>query len=113
MSGILPSVRQPKKFGDPDFTSIPSISAQRSLPSLASLFWLLYKIKFQTGICIQSLHGRVEVRNLNGYRPSSEDQRYVMNVNVRLICIFWVPAFPTEKSQILSVFFDLRKSPVR
>ena len=44
MSGILPRVRQPKEFADPGFTSIPSISAQCTLPSLASLFWLFYKI---------------------------------------------------------------------
>jgi len=45
MSGILPGVQQPKQFADPGFTSIPSISAQCTLPSLASLFWLLYKIE--------------------------------------------------------------------
>jgi len=45
MSGILPRVRQPKEFADSGFTSIPSISAQCTLPSLASLFWLLYKIE--------------------------------------------------------------------
>jgi len=39
-------------------------------------------MKFQTGIWNQSLHGRVEVRNLNGYRPSSEEQRFVMKVNM-------------------------------
>jgi len=45
MSGVLQRVRQPKEFADPSFTSIPSISAQCTLPSLASLFWLLYKIE--------------------------------------------------------------------
>jgi len=45
MSGILPRVRQPKEFADPGFVSIPSVSAQCSLPSLASLFGLLYKIE--------------------------------------------------------------------
>ena len=45
MSGILPRVRQPKQFADPGFTSVSSISAQCTLPSLASLLWLLYKIE--------------------------------------------------------------------
>jgi len=45
MSEILPRVRQPKEFADPGFTSLPSISTQCTLPSLASLFWLLYKIE--------------------------------------------------------------------
>jgi len=46
----------------------------------------------------------VEVRNLNVYRPSSEEQRFVMNVNMRLTCIFWVKFFRQKKSQILFVF---------
>jgi len=45
MARILPRARQPKEFADPDLTSIPSTSAQCTLPSLASLFWLLYKIE--------------------------------------------------------------------
>jgi len=45
MFGILQRVRQPKEFVDPGFTSVPSISAQCTMPSLASLFWLLYKIE--------------------------------------------------------------------
>jgi len=45
MSGILPRVRQPKEFADTGFISISSISAQCTLPSLASLFWLLYNIE--------------------------------------------------------------------
>jgi len=34
-----------KEFADPGFTSNPTISAQCTLLSLASLFWLLYKIE--------------------------------------------------------------------
>ena len=66
-------------------------------------------VKYQTGICNQNLYGRLEVRNLNGYRLSSEEQRLIMNVSMRLIRIFWVKLFRTEKSQILSVFFLLKK----
>jgi len=42
MSGILPRVPQPEEFADPGFASIPSISAQCTLPSLASLLWHFY-----------------------------------------------------------------------
>jgi len=105
MSGILPTVRQPKEFADPGFASIPSISAQCSLPSLASLFWLLYKIEF-------SFHGRMEVRILNGYRSLSEEQRFVINVNMRLICIFWVKLFQQKKAKFC-LLFRFKKSRVR
>ena len=47
--GILPRVRQPKEFADPGFSSIPSISAQCTLPSLASLFWRMHRINSCSG----------------------------------------------------------------
>jgi len=58
----------------------------------------------------QSLHGQVKVRNLNGYRPSSEEQRFVMNVSMRFICIFWVKLFRQKKAKFSLFFFDLKKA---
>jgi len=74
-------------------------------------FGFCMKLRFQTEIWNQSLHGQVEVRNLNGYRPSSEEQRFVMNVNMQLICIFWIKLFRQKKAKFC-LFFRLKKSPV-
>jgi len=52
----------------------------------------------------------MEVHNLDGYRPSSEEQRFVMNVNMRLICIFWIKLYRQKKAKLCLFFFDLRKA---
>jgi len=109
MSGILPRVRQPKEFADPGFTFIPSISAQCTLPSLASLFWLLYEIE-------------LSFRQEFGSKVFTGGSKFVTSMVTDLVrrakicneCQYAVhmhflgQAFPTEKSQILSVF-DLKK----
>ena len=84
-------------------------SAFIGFPVLAFLWnW----VKSQTEIWNQSLHGRVEVRNLGGYRPSSKEQRFVMAVNMRLICIFWAKLF-RQKNAKFCLLFRFEKSPVR
>jgi len=82
-------------------------SAFIGFPVLAFLWnW----VKSQTEIWNRSLHGRVEVRNLGGYRPSSKEQRFVMAVNMRLICIFWVELFRQKKAKFC-LLFRLKKKP--
>jgi len=63
--------------------------------------------KFQTGIWNQSLRGRVEVRILHGYRLSSEE---ICSEYAAQPILLQGQSFPTEKSQILSVIFYLKKS---
>jgi len=109
MSGISPRVRQPNEFADPGFTSIPSVSAQCTLPSL---FWLLYKIELSF---IQEFRTKVftggwKFVTLNSYKPSSEAQKFVMNVNMQLICIFWVKLFRQKNAKFFRFLFDLRKA---
>ena len=54
----------------------------------------------------------MEVRSLNSYRLSSEEQRFAMNVSMRLICIFWVKLFRQKKAKFC-LFSRLKKNPVR
>jgi len=89
--------------------SIPSISAQCTLPSLASLFWL-FELSFRREFEINVFTGKWKFVTFNGYRPSSEDQKFVMNVNMRLICIFWVKLFRQIKAKFCLFFFDLKKN---